>query len=513
MSNSKNSSVLSKFIQLVIAAFIAKGLGFVREMVLAYFYGASAVSDVYVAVQNIPSVIFALFGVAVTTGFIPLYTEVQVKKGKQEADKFANNVFNIFLIFSSLLTVLDIVFSRQLVDIFAGGFTGSTYDMCNKFAKIIMPTSIAIVLVYVYNAYLQIEGHFNQNSIMNVPYNVSQIVFIAIGFYAGKAYLLAFGLLIASYSQLVYLHILTKKKTEFSHTASINIKDPLIKEMLILVGPVFVSTAVNQVNSIVDKALASTLKEGSVAALNYSYEVANIVTQVVILSLTTILYPRMTELFAKDNKKEQTGFTARYINVVSVMVLPMSAMMFFFSEEIVQILFERGAFNQDTVIYVSDALKLYAMGIAGASFRDAFNKIFYSMKNTVTPMINGIIAVGANIGLNFLLIKKYEYLGLAFATSVSSTICTVLMFIQLCIKMKELNIKSIILELIKSSVATAGMVVTMILLNHLLPLSNSVLRCLAYGLSGAIVFIILSIIVKEDTVLEMFKIVKRKIKG
>ena len=88
--------MLSKFIQLVIAAFIAKGLEFVREMVLAYFYGASAVSDVYVAVQNIPSVIFALFGVAVTTGFIPLYTEVQVKKGKQEADKFANNVFNIF---------------------------------------------------------------------------------------------------------------------------------------------------------------------------------------------------------------------------------------------------------------------------------------------------------------------------------------------------------------------------------------------------------------------------------
>ena len=96
MTNSKNSSVLSKFIQLVIAAFIAKGLEFVREMVLAYFYGASAISDVYVVVQNIPSVIFTLFGVAVTTRIISLYTEVQVKKGKQEADKFANNVFNTF---------------------------------------------------------------------------------------------------------------------------------------------------------------------------------------------------------------------------------------------------------------------------------------------------------------------------------------------------------------------------------------------------------------------------------
>lgn len=75
--------------------------------------------------------------------------------------------------------------------------------------------------------------------------------------------------------------------------------------MLILVGPVFISTGVNQLNSIVDRSMASGLVEGSVSALNYSSEVANMVTQVVILSLTTILYPKMTELFARNNKAEK----------------------------------------------------------------------------------------------------------------------------------------------------------------------------------------------------------------
>ena len=92
MSKSKGFNLISKTFQLIFFSFLVKGLGFLREMVLAYFYGTSAVSDVYVAVQNIPSIIFTVFGTAVTTGFIPIYTDVCVNKGKEEADRFANNV-------------------------------------------------------------------------------------------------------------------------------------------------------------------------------------------------------------------------------------------------------------------------------------------------------------------------------------------------------------------------------------------------------------------------------------
>lgn len=212
MSRKRDKSTAVKVIELIFAAFIAKGLGFVREMVLANYYGTSYVSDVFVAVQNIPAIIFTVFGTAVTTGFIPLYTEIKVNKNKVSADKFANNVFNIFLLLSFVLTILGIICSEQLVRLFAGGFQGETFALCNQYAKIIMPTCIAIILVYVYNTYLQIEGYFNQNSLMNVPYNVIQIVFIAIGFYIGNAYVLAIGLLLASFGQFVYLRILIRKK-------------------------------------------------------------------------------------------------------------------------------------------------------------------------------------------------------------------------------------------------------------------------------------------------------------
>ena len=93
----KKSNFAVKVVQLIFFAFVAKGFGFVREIVLANYYGTSYVSDVYVAVQNIPAIIFTIFGTAVTTGFIPLYTEVKIRNNKESADAFANNVFNIFL--------------------------------------------------------------------------------------------------------------------------------------------------------------------------------------------------------------------------------------------------------------------------------------------------------------------------------------------------------------------------------------------------------------------------------
>lgn len=505
MAQKREKNIAVKVIELILAAFIAKGLGFVREMVLANYYGTSYVSDVFVAVQNIPAIIFTVFGTAVTTGFIPLYTEIKVKKNKESADVFANNVFNIFFVLSILLTILGIIFSKQLVKLFAGGFQGETFILCNQYAKIIMPTCVAIILVYVYNAYLQIEGFFNQNSLMNVPYNLIQIVFIVLGSYVGNVYILAIGLLLSSFGQFIYLRILIGRRTNFKHQRILNFHDTNIRQMLILVGPVFISTGVNQLNSIVDRSMASGLVEGSVSALNYSSEVANMVTQVVILSLTTILYPKMTELFAREDKEEKNSFTLTYINVVSLLVLPLAALIFVFSKEIVQILFGRGAFNEETVLFVSRALKVYALGIVGASFRDVLNKVFYSMKDTKTPMINGTIAVAVNIGLNIVLVKRFEYLGLAFATSISATVCTALLLIQMCKKMNGFKYNRAVVTFAKALFALVCMCIGLYFVMPFMNTLSDIIRCMVGGLLGGLVYVSVLFLLRETIILKSCK--------
>lgn len=282
--------------------------------------------------------------------------------------------------------------------------------------------------------------------------------------------------------------------------------------MLILVGPVFISTGVNQLNSIVDRSMASGLVEGSVSALNYSSEVANMVTQVVILSLTTILYPKMTELFAKNDIKEKNTFTLSYINVVSLLVLPLAALIFMFSKEIVQILFGRGAFDENTVLFVSRALKIYALGIVGASFRDVLNKVFYSMKDTKTPMINGTIAVAVNIGLNVVLVRSFEYLGLAFATSISATVCTILLLIQMCKKLDGFQSREAIRTFVKAFLAMSFMCAAVSTIMPRIDKLQDITRCIIGGTIGCVIYIVVLLLLKEKLIVQAVAKVNNRVK-
>lgn len=501
LKNNGKNNLLKKSIQLIILTLLVKSLGFVREMVLAAFYGTSSMVDIYVAVQNIPSVVFTVFGTAITTSFIPIYMEIKQESGKDSAKKFTCNVLNIFLIISIILTILGIVFSQVLVKIFAPGFQGEIFEICNNFTKITMASSVFIILVYVYNAYMQVNGRFNYTSLINIPYNIIQIIAIVLSVSLGNIYILAVGLLLASVSQAIYLRI-TVRNEGFHHQKILHIRDKHIWKMFLLVGPMFFSTGANQINSIVDKSLASTLVEGSISALNYSNEVVAIILQVLVLSITTIFYPTMAKLFSENNESKLNSFIQKNLSILALLIFPLAFSMYFFSEEIIRILFGRGAFQQQDIQFTASALRIFAIGVIGMAFRDILNKIFYSMKNTKVPAQNTIISVGLNIILNFLLIQHLAYLGLALATTISSIFCTILLFIQLSRKLIGLNIKNIMLNFTKIIIAAFFMLCSFFILDSLLKVSDPLIKCFVYFTLGSIIYIILLFLLKEEIVIE-----------
>lgn len=192
-----------------------------------------------------------------------------------------------------------------------------------------------------------------------------------------------------------------------------------------------------------------------------------------------------------------------------MLVLPLTGLIFIFSKEIIQILFGRGAFDTNTVEFVSRALKIYALGIIGASFRDVLNKVFYSMKSTVIPMVNGVIAVVCNIIMNFALVGQYKYLGLAIATALSSTICTILLFIQLIRKLDGLQVKLIGKEFLISVVGTGIMCIVVYISMNTFSISSDLIRCLVLGSIGVIIYMLILVLVREKHIEEVLKKIKK----
>lgn len=120
------SKVAKAALGLMVATLLSKILGFGRELTLASAYGASGTSDAFLVAMNIPAVIFTAIGTSLGTAFIPIYCEVNSKKGEKESLKFTNNVFNIVVLICLFLSVIGVIFTPILVKLFAIGFEGET---------------------------------------------------------------------------------------------------------------------------------------------------------------------------------------------------------------------------------------------------------------------------------------------------------------------------------------------------------------------------------------------------
>ena len=119
----------------MIITILSKLLGFGREIVSSYVYGASAIIDAYLVSQTIPGVIFSFVSVGVATGFIPLYSRIFKEEGRLGADTLTNNLSNAMLLFASVVVVV-VLFTEPIVRVFASGFAGDTLQFAADFTRI-----------------------------------------------------------------------------------------------------------------------------------------------------------------------------------------------------------------------------------------------------------------------------------------------------------------------------------------------------------------------------------------
>ena len=502
-------------IGLMATTILSKILGFGRELTLSYFYGTGMYSDAYISALNIPGVIFACIGVAISTSFIPLYSGIKEKECENKANLFMNNVLNIVTVIVLVITILGIVFSKQIVQVFAIGFTGEKLSITIEFAKILFLGSIFLELSNILSSYLQIKGNFIIPGIIAIPYNI--IIMISI-FLAAKYnnYIIVYGTVFAMIVQVVF-QLPYVYKNGFKYKTYINIKDSHIKEMIFLVAPVFIGVAVNQVNALIDKTLASTLSSGSIAALNYANKLNGFILALFVMSIATVIYPLFYKYISQNNLKEFKELINSVINIMLVILIPTTVGTMVLSKPIVKILFERGAFDSYSTKVTSIALFFYSLGIVGFGLREILVRAFYSLKDTKTPMLNGVISVILNIILNLTLIKSMGISGLALATSISSIIGVFILMICLNKKIKFIDyvkISKLTIKVIISSIVM-GIGVNMSY-KYLIILLGSGLTSIIASLTisviiGIIVYFVLIYILRLEEVYILIDKIKSRI--
>lgn len=474
---------------IMILTIFSKVLGFSREITLSYFFGASDISDAYLISLTIPVVIFSFIGTGITTGYIPMYSRIVNDFDDEDGNRFTNNLINILMIICTILVILGLVFINDIVKIFASGFKTETLALAIKFTRINFFSIYFTGLISVFIGFLQIKGNYYIPALIGFPLNIFIILSILIS-KSTSIMVLIIGNIVAIASQLMLVIPFIHKKG-YRYKFIFNIRDEHIKKMAGMAGPLIIGVAVNEINVLIDKTMASRIAVGGISTLNYANFFNEFVQSLFVMSIVTVIYPMLSKMVVENNIDSLKKTLSDAVCGINLLVVPAALGAMIFSKPLVKLLFGRGAFDFRSVQMTSDALFFYSIGMLGIGLREVFSRAFYSIGDTRTPMINAAVGLTINIILNIVLSKFLGVGGLALATSISALVCIGLLFISLRRKIGSFSFKNICGSFMKILCASLAMVVVLKLTYSffLTYLNNSLSLISSIGI-GSIFYII-----------------------
>lgn len=516
------SSLANSAFIMMLTTIFAKVFGFARDIVMAWAFGAGMESDAIKIAQSIPTVLFGGIATSLLTCYIPMYNQIK-KKGIKEVVKFNSNMISVVLLFTIILAVLFAIFSGSLVRIFAVGFQGAQYDMAVRQSRIMVFSMIFLGVAYILQGYIQAHEKYAVVGLMSVPMNIVFIIGVLLTVATGRYDILAIFTVLSFAVYIPYFGIAAKREG-FIYRPYLNLRDPNVSKIIKLVIPVFLGRMVFDINNVINNTLASSLDVGTVSALDYAKRLENVIIGIFVISITTVIFPRISRLVQEKNTLQIRNTVTEGMNNMSLLIIPITVLMMVLATPIVQVMFQRGQFDAVATKKTAEALIYYMIGLTPMSYRLILEKVFYAVQDTKTPMQNSVIAIMINIVLSLILVNFMQHRGLALASSLASTISCILFYYNLKRKVgytPGAAFRTDTIKILISSLIMGACALPLYRIADYYMKEGNFYRLMSLGFTGIICLIIYAICLRVfgvnalsglQTILDRFKNTKRKVK-
>ena len=409
-----------------LATLLSRVFGFIRDVVVAGFFGAGLATDAFFVAFRIPNLLRRLFAEgSLTIAFIPVFTEYLKKKSREEALELASIAFTLLSIVLAVVSVAGILLSPWIVRVMAPGFS----DVPDKYAltvfltRLMFPYIFFISLVALCMGILNSLRHFAAPALAPVVLNICMIasVFALRGFFADPILSLAVGVMAGGILQLAMqfpfllrVGVRLKPNFYFNH--------PGIKRIGLLMLPAVFGAAVYQASIFIGTILASLLPGGSVSYLYYADRVVQLPLGVFAIAVGTAALPSFSEQAAGgdyERLKRTISFSLRLILFVTI---PSMVALIILRVPIISVLFQRGQFDAASTVFTAQTLLYYAVGLWDFSCIRVVVSAFYALQDTRTPVKIAVVALLVNVVMSVALMFPMRHSGLALATSIASAV-------------------------------------------------------------------------------------------
>jgi putative peptidoglycan lipid II flippase len=502
------------------ATLLSRILGFIRDLVTAYFFGAGMAADAFFVAFRIPNLLRRLLAEgALTVSFIPVFTEYLTQRSRSDAFRMARSTLTVVSMVLSGVTIVGILASPWIVWAFAPGFTHQP----DKFALTVLLTRIMFPYIFLVGLVALAMGVLNSLERFAAP--ALSPVLLNVGIIASVLLIsprvdppvmgLAVGVLIGGVLQLLLqIPWLAKEKGLLGFGGELG--HPAIRQIGRLMVPATLGAAMYQISVFVNTLLASFLPEGSVSYLYYADRIMQFPLGVFAVAMGTAVLPSMSRQAAQNNLEGLRDTFSFSIRLIFFITLPAAVGMIVLALPFVHLFFQRGQFGPADTAATAWTLVAYAAGLIPLSAVQVVVRVFYSFQDTRTPAKMAAISLVLNMFLAVMLMGPLAYVGLALASTLASLVNFILLMVMARRRLKRIDGRNISWSLAKNLVWSGIMAVVVFLIagvhDPAAPVSSAglLVRVLGATLAGVAVYFLLAFLGRAPELAAARNLIRRR---
>ena len=423
---------------------LSRLLGYLRDILIASFLGASIYADAFFVAFRLPNTFRRLFAEGVfNAAFIPSYTKANLDNAA-EGKKFADDVLNLLIIILLGIVFLVEIFTPVIVYLIAPGFYEDLkkFDLAIELTRITFPFLFFVSLSSFFSGILNTNNKFAAAAASPIILNIFLILSLLISHFFNLNFglNLSYAVTFAGLFQLLFLIFFTKYyyKPSIHFKIKINSK---VKFFLRKLLPSIFSSGVTQINILIGTIIAS-FEAGAVSYLYYADRIYQINLAIAGIAIGTVALPELSKKIKIGNWNEAHNIQNRSIELCLLLSVPACFGLLIASEQITNALFGYGLFLEKDVLLTAEALKYFGYGVPAFALIKVLSNFFFARDNTRTPFYISFFSVVLNVFISVIYFKKIGFVIIPIATSIA-TWSAVLIYVILLIKLKYFNLKKI----------------------------------------------------------------------
>ncbi len=456
----KNTFIVSFF------TLISRLLGFVRDILIARFFGTSGIIEAFLVAFRLPNMFRSLLGEGASQSVV-----IPVASEYKDKPEFYDKIRHILLFLGTILfalSVLGVLFARYLVAAFAPGFLADPgkFQATIEITRIVFFYLFFIGLASNLGGILYLENNFFAPSFSPVILNIVLVtgIIFSVKNSPRPVFVLAYLVLLSGILQCLWNYFFLAGRLKLRLDIKRAFCDSSVLKVFKLSLPRIWGVAVYHINLFADTILASFSRitgVGAIAAIYYSNRLLQFPLAIFALGICRAVMPRLSVFNTEDNKEDFAAAFNISLRNLSFFLIPSSFVLFFLAAGLVDVVFKRGEFDNYSVSITALCLRFYSLGLFFYGGVHLLSYTFYSLKDTFTPAKTATFALIINVVLSVILMFPLKIGGIALASSVSAAANFILLLFFLKKRLDKIAGSRDVLEFAKVLLACGIMILVL----------------------------------------------------